>query len=636
MRSYSRFVFSLSLGVASLLAQPIRFELNVVDVTGAVVTSATASLACGNGKFAPVLSGSGLFLVHLPSAAECTLSVSAPGFKAKVIKGMRIESRPVFRTTVQLDVGSVAEAIEVQAGGMGKGGGVGYGMGGGYGPGSGGKISAGMMGGLSFPASRFSTENYRKVGENGFIPVKQQALSTFSIDADTASFSNTRRFLREGQLPPPDAVRVEEFLNNFRYSFPAPAGPHPVAVHTEAGPCPWQPKHQLAMVGLKTKALDSSDLPPANLVFLLDVSGSMNDPRKLPLLKQSFSLLVEQLRPEDSVGIVVYAGSSGALLEGAKGNEKQRILDVLDRLQAGGSTNGASGIVLAYQLAEKTFRKGGNNRVILATDGDFNVGVSSDGDLVRLIEEKRKSGIFLTVLGYGMGNYKDGKLEQLANAGNGNYAYIDEILEARKFLVKEFGQNLVTVAKDVKLQVEFNPRHVKEYRLIGYENRLMQAQEFRDDKKDAGELGSGHSVVALYEIVPHTAESMAGEVEDLRYQREAKDERKHKDELFFVRVRYKAPGADEAKEFASPMESKKVEGVLALTSADFRFAAGIAEFAQVLSKSKWGGASSLENARALIRGSLAQAPDEQRALVPGMIDRAIELGSQARQRSSLE
>jgi Ca-activated chloride channel homolog len=407
-------------------------------------------------------------------------------------------------------------------------------------------------------------------------------------------------------------------------------------VHTEAGPCPWQPKHQLAMVGLKTKALDSLELPPANLVFLLDVSGSMNDPRKLPLLKQSFSLLVEQLRPEDSVGIVVYAGASGALLEGAEGNEKQRILDVLDRLQAGGSTNGASGIVLAYQLAEKTFRKGGNNRVILATDGDFNVGVSSDGDLVRLIEEKRKSGIFLTVLGYGMGNYKDGKLEQLANAGNGNYAYIDDILEARKFLVKEFGQNLVTVAKDVKLQVEFNPRHVKEYRLIGYENRLMQAQEFRDDKKDAGELGSAHSVVALYEIVPHTAASMAGEVDDLRYQKEAKDERKHRDELFFVRVRYKAPDADEAKEFAAPMELKKVEAALALTSADFRFAAGIAEFAQVLSKSKWAGTSSLEDARALVKGSLSQAPDEQRSLVPGMIDRAIELGSQARQRSSLE
>lgn len=630
MRSYSRFVFSLSLGVATLVAQPIRFELNVVDLTGAAISNATATLTCGKQKFNPASAPSGGYVVLLPAAGECSLAISSPGFKMKVLKGLRIESRPVFRTTVQLEVGSVAETIEVQAG---SGSGFGHGRVGGIV----GALPAPM---IQFPGSKFdpkfNTENYRKVSENGFFAVKQQPLSTFSIDADTASFSNTRRFLREGQLPPPDAVRVEEFLNTFRYSFPAPTGSHPIAIHTEAGPCPWQPKHQLAMIGLKTKALEASELPPANLVFLLDVSGSMNEPNKLPLLKQSFALLVEQLRPQDSVGIVVYAGASGTLLEGAKGSEKQRILDALSGLQAGGSTNGASGIVLAYQLAERSFRKDANNRVILATDGDFNVGVSSDGDLVRLIEEKRKTGIFLTVLGYGMGNYKDGKLEQLANAGNGNYAYIDNLLEARKFLVKEFGQNLVTVAKDVKLQVEFNPRHVKEYRLIGYENRLLQAQDFRDDKKDAGELGSGHSVVALYEIVPHVAESQSGDVPDLRYQKDAKDDKKHKDELLFVRLRYKAPGAENASEFSVPLEAKGIEPVLALTSPDFRFAAGLAEFAQVLSKSKWAGTSRLENARALINSSLTQASDEQRALLPLMIDRALELSAKQSRTSSLE
>lgn len=634
MRSYSRFVFWLSLGVATLVAQPIRFELNIVDVTGAAISNATAALSCGNQKFIPAAMPSGGYVALLPTSGECSLTVSSPGFKRKVLNGLRIESRPVFRTTVQLEVGSVAETVEVQAGsGSGRGSGVGMGMGGGFGPGSGGNMGGGVYRvGISAP----NTENYRKVSENGFLAVKQQPLSTFSIDADTASFSNTRRFLREGQLPPPDAVRVEEFLNTFRYSFPAPTGPHPLAIHTEAGPCPWQPKHQLAMIGLKTKALEASELPPANLVFLLDVSGSMNVPNKLPLLKQSFALLVEQLRPQDSVGIVVYAGASGALLEGVKGSEKHRILDALSGLQAGGSTNGASGIVLAYQLAERSFRKDANNRVILATDGDFNVGVSSDGDLVRLIEEKRRTGIFLTVLGYGMGNYKDGKLEQLANAGNGNYAYIDNLLEARKFLVREFGQNLVTVAKDVKLQVEFNPRHVKEYRLIGYENRLLQAQDFRDDKKDAGELGSGHSVVALYEIVPHVAESQSGGVPDLRYQKDAKDDKKHKDELLFVRLRYKAPGAENASEFSVPLEAKGIEPVLALTSPDFRFAAGLAEFAQVLSKSKWAGASRLENARALINSSLTQASGEQRALLPLMIDRALELSAKQSRTSSLE
>jgi Ca-activated chloride channel family protein len=619
MRSFLKVALSLCLN-ASLFAET-RVDGTITDPTGAAVPGAKVTLNCGSKNFTASADAQGKYSFVLASAVPCTLTVAQTGFKTKTLADLRIADQPVLQLNVALEVGSISEAIEVQSGAVGAGYGTGRGAAAYH---SSGGASASTM---YFRLHRVppNTENYRKLPENGFFAVKQQPLSTFSTDADTASFSNTRRFLREGTLPPPDAVRVEEFLNSFSYRFPAPRGDEPLAVHTEAGPCPWQPAHKLLMIGLKTKALASEALPPANLVFLLDVSGSMNDPLKLPLLKQSFSLLVEQLRPQDTVSIVVYAGASGVVLEPTKGNEKPQILDVLGKLHAGGSTNGAAGIQLAYQLAGKSFIKGGNNRVILATDGDFNVGVSSDGDLVRLIEEKRKSGIFLTVLGYGMGNYKDGRLEQIANAGNGNFAYIDSILEARKFLVKEFGQNLVTVAKDVKLQVEFNPRHIKEYRLIGYENRLLQAQDFRDDQKDAGELGSGHSVVALYELVPHDTANQSGEVDALRYLKEAKGEKSHEEELLFVRVRYKKPNEETSKEMSAPVAVSTLEAKLDPTSPDFRFAAGLAEFAQLLSKSKWAAQSSFDSARALIASSLSQAPDEQRSLLPLMIDRAVEL-----------
>ncbi|HRF41540.1 MAG TPA: VWA domain-containing protein, partial [Saprospiraceae bacterium] len=346
-----------------------------------------------------------------------------------------------------------------------------------------------------------NTEDYSPIAENRFHKATDTPLSTFSIDVDAASYSNMRRFLKNGQMPPADAVRIEEMINYFDYQYPQPTGEHPFEVVAEMSECPWQPEHRLLHIGLKGREIATDKLPPSNLVFLIDVSGSMDSPNKLPLLQSAFRLLVNQLRPQDKVAMVVYAGAAGLVLEPTDGNDKQKILEALQRLQAGGSTAGGAGIRLAYDVARQHFVKGGNNRVILATDGDFNVGASSDADMVRLIEEERKSGVFLTVLGFGMGNYKDNKMQQLSNAGNGNHAYIDDIDEAKKVLVEEFGGTLFTIAKDVKIQIEFNPAQVAGYRLIGYENRLLNKEDFNDDKKDAGELGAGHTVTALYEIV---------------------------------------------------------------------------------------------------------------------------------------
>ena len=350
--------------------------------------------------------------------------------------------------------------------------------------------------------SDFNTEQYGPIKETGFALVVNRPLSTFSIDVDTASYANLRRFLREGRLPPADAVRIEELINYFDYDYPEPEEGEPFGIVTEMAACPWAPSHRLVHIGLRSKPVATADLPPNNLVFLLDVSGSMASAHKLPLLKKSFSLLARQLRPQDRISIVVYAGAAGMVLPPTSGAEKTDILATLSRLEAGGSTAGGAGIRLAYRLAREHFIQGGNNRVILATDGDFNVGVSSDGELVRMIEQERESGVFLTVLGFGTGNLKDSKMEQLADHGNGNYAYIDTLLEARRVLVEQLGATLLTVAKDVKLQVEFNPAQVRAYRLIGYENRRLRDEEFNDDRKDAGDLGAGHSVTALYEVIP--------------------------------------------------------------------------------------------------------------------------------------
>ena len=430
-----------------------------------------------------------------------------------------------------------------------------------------------------------NTESYANIQENAFHNPDQTPLSTFSIDVDAASYSNVRRYLNNGGLPPKDAVRIEEMINYFDYDYPQPQGNDPVNIITEISTAPWNNKHKLVQIGLQGRKMKTEQLPASNLVFLIDVSGSMAQPNKLPLLISSFKLLTNQLREKDKVAIVVYAGNSGLVLPSTPGDQKNTIKEALNKLSAGGSTAGGQGIELAYKIASQHFIKGGNNRVILATDGDFNVGASSDKDMEQLIEEKRKSGVFLTVLGYGMGNTKDSKMETLADKGNGNYAYIDNITEARKVLVNEFGGTLFTIAKDVKLQVEFNPAKVQAYRLIGYENRLLQDKDFNDDRKDAGDLGSGHTVTALYEIIPVGVQSsFSPSIDPLKYQENKKNTSKNNSpEMLTVKLRYKQPDGDSSKLLQKSVidASNIFEG----SSNNFRFAAAVAEFGMLLRQS---------------------------------------------------
>ena len=444
--------------------------------------------------------------------------------------------------------------------------------------------------------SRFNTENYNRIEDNPFHRVSNDPLSTFSIDVDTASYSNVRRFITQGELPPKDAVRIEELINYFTYNYPQPKGDRPFSVTTEVAAAPWNPQHKLVQVGLQGKRLESETLPPSNLVFLIDVSGSMDDPNKLPLVQQSLKLLVNKLRPEDRVSLVVYAGNAGLVLPATPGNQKSTILAAIDRLEAGGSTAGGQGIELAYKIAKQSFLKSGNNRVILATDGDFNIGVSSDGDLTRLIEQKREQGIFLTVLGFGTGNYKDGKMEQLADKGNGNYAYIDTLLEAKKVLVNDLRGTLFTIAKDVKIQVEFNPAKVQAYRLIGYENRLLQNQDFNDDKKDAGDIGAGHSVTALYEIIPTGTKSdvKLPEIDPLRYQRSGETVSDAAgNELMQVKLRYKLPQDSTSQLITQTIQDDDLR-IDQIPSTNLRFAAAVATFGMVLRDSEYKGDASYD------------------------------------------
>ncbi len=442
----------------------------------------------------------------------------------------------------------------------------------------------------------WNTESYDVINENQFLAPAHNPLSTFSIDVDAASYSNVRRFVTASQKPPKDAVRIEELVNYFTYDYPQPSGERPFSITTEISECPWNPKHKLALIGLQGKKIEKKSLPPSNIVFLIDVSGSMESPQKLPLLKQSFRLLVNELRSEDRVAIVVYAGAAGLVLPSTAGDEKTRILGAIDQLNAGGSTAGGEGIKLAYKVAKENFMRNGNNRVILATDGDFNIGPSSDAEMVRLIEEKREDGIFLTVLGFGMGNYKDSKMEKLADKGNGNYAYIDDILEAKKTLVSEFGATLFTIAKDVKIQVEFNPSKVAAYRLIGYENRLLNKEDFNDDKKDAGELGAGHTVTAMYEIIPAGVESpYIKSVDDLKYQKTAPDANKsNSDEMMTVKLRYKEPSGSVSKLIEVPVKDKHIK--LSNASENLRFASAVAAFGMLLRSSEFIGSFGFEDA----------------------------------------
>lgn len=433
-------------------------------------------------------------------------------------------------------------------------------------------------------AENFNTEAYSPITENDFKNALLNPLSTFSIDVDAASYSNMRRFINSGQNPPADAVRIEEMINYFSYDYPQPKGEHPFSITTEVSDCPWNKNNKLVHIGLQGKNIDMSELPASNLVFLLDVSGSMSSPNKLPLLKKSFNLLVDNLREDDRVAIVVYAGAAGLVLPSTSGADKNKILEALNNLNAGGSTAGGAGIKLAYKVAQDNFIKGGNNRIILATDGDFNIGASSDGEMTRLIEEKRKSGVYLTCLGFGMGNYKDSKMETLADKGNGNYAYIDNILEAKKVLVTEMGGTLFTIAKDVKLQLEFNPNKVESYKLIGYENRLLNSEDFNDDTKDAGELGAGHTVTALYEVVLK-GNGSAPSIDPLRYQNLTElIPKNNTDELLTVKFRYKNPEAETSKLIVNHLMDKSVS--LSKSSDNFRFSAAVAEFGMLLRNSK--------------------------------------------------
>ncbi|MEP4535183.1 MAG: von Willebrand factor type A domain-containing protein [Cyclobacteriaceae bacterium] len=452
-----------------------------------------------------------------------------------------------------------------------------------------------------------NTEDYEGFEENKFLKPLETPLSTFSIDVDAAAYSNVRRFLNSGQKPPVDAVRIEEMINYFTYDYPQPKGSDPFSITTNYMPAPWNEKHHLVQIGLQGQKIATKDLPASNLVFLLDVSGSMNSPNKLPLLKSSLKMLVNEMRDEDKISIVVYAGAAGLVLEPT--NDKQKIIEALDNLQAGGSTAGGAGIELAYKTAKKNLVQGGNNRIILATDGDFNVGASSNEAMEDLIEEKRKDGIFLTVLGFGMGNYKDSKMEILADKGNGNYAYIDNLQEAQKVLVNEFGGTLFTIAKDVKIQVEFNPAVVQAYRLIGYENRKLADEDFNNDKKDAGELGSGHTVTALYEIVPVGVKSdFVGNVDPLKYQKEV-DEKitttaSSADELLTVKFRYKAPDEDKSKLITKTLGKKDQ----VKNDANIQWAASVASFGMLLRDSDYKGDMKYEDVIDLAKG--AKGEDE--------------------------
>lgn len=465
-----------------------------------------------------------------------------------------------------------------------------------------GHVTPGIMASRMY-ADGMNAEEYKEIAENNFKTVSESPLSTFSIDVDAASYSNMRRYINKGELPPADVIRTEELINYFSYDYPQPTGNDPVKITTEVGACPWNVKHRLVRIGLKAKEIPTDKLPVSNLVFLIDVSGSMYGPQRLGLVQSSLKLLVNNLRDEDRVAIVVYSGSAGEKLPSTSGSDKQKIREAINELTAGGSTAGGAGIKLAYKMAKQNFVKGGNNRIILCTDGDFNVGVSSDEGLEKLIEQERKSGVFLTVLGYGMGNYKDSKMQVLAEKGNGNHAYIDNLQEANRVLVNEFGATMHTVAKDVKLQIEFNPSQVQAYRLIGYESRLLKDEDFNNDAKDAGEMGAGHTVTAFYEVVPAGIKSdFTGKVDDLKYQKTkpAPAVTNNSKELLTVKLRYKAPDGNTSKKIEQPLIDDKKEKV----SSDFRFASAVAMFGQLLRDSDFKGDATYDKVISLAKTSL--------------------------------
>jgi Ca-activated chloride channel homolog len=482
-----------------------------------------------------------------------------------------------------------------------------------------------LVGRMPVPQPRFNTAAYDKIDENGFRRVADDPLSTFSIDVDTASYANVRRFLNEGTLPPADAVRIEELVNYFRFPYRDGTADVPFSVTTEVAPCPWNPRHSLALVGLQARR-DARHIPGRNLVFLLDVSGSMTPADRLPLVKTAMQMLVDTLTAEDSVAVVVYAGASGLALPPTPGDRKKEIREAIDRLTPGGSTNGAAGIQLAYDIAAKHSVKGGVNRVILATDGDFNVGVTSQGELIRLIEQERERGIFLSVLGVGNDNLKDSTMEKLADKGNGNYAYLDSLLEARRVLVEEANSTLLTVAKDVKIQIEFNPRTVGAYRLVGYENRMLNKEDFNDDRKDAGEIGAGHSVTALYELVPPGEPLPGGPVDPLVYQDppKAAPSSSRANELMTVKLRYKKPDEDTSRLLTVVVDRRAGE-----LTPNLGFASAVAEYGMLLRRSPNKGEATWTSAQTLARTYRGDDPGGYRAEFIRLLDLAAALDARS-------
>jgi Ca-activated chloride channel family protein len=599
-------------------------EGTVRDRNGAVITRAIVSLVGTPRQSRTDSLGSYRFATLAPG--DYSIRVSALGFQSTMMGPVRVAAGRIAR----LDVSMTGVSVELQEMAITTDAADGYITGR---PVPAGKM-VGVIGGTG-PVSGASpppgnTEGYQRITDNSFLGVGLNPVSTFSIDVDRASYSNIRRVIAQGQAPPKDAVRIEEMLNYFPYEYPMPTAgdDHPFTLTTEVGTAPWRPAHRLVRIGLQSAPIATADLPPSNLVFLLDVSGSMGSPNKLPLVKRAMALLVEQLRAEDRVAVVVYAGSSGLVLPSTSGAEQETILGALERLGAGGSTAGGAGLRLAYRVAREQFRPDGNNRVILATDGDFNVGESSNAEMERLIESEREHGIFLTVLGFGMGNYKDDKLEAIANRGNGSFAYIDNLMEAKKMLVQEIGATLLTVAKDVKLQVEFNPGAVQAYRLIGYENRLLAREDFTDDSKDAGELGAGHSVTALYEIVPVGVPLTVpvGGADSLRYQTpRAAGRGASSDELLYVKVRYKTPTGRTSTEFSRAVFSRAGRA-----STDLTFASAVAAFGMVLRDSEHKGSATAVMALELARAGMGEDPHGYRAgfvaLVNGYLRRPLSGG----------
>lgn len=489
-------------------------------------------------------------------------------------------------------------------------------------------LAAPMMvpGHFRFPSEPLDRENYAHLDQNGVKLVSSDPVSTFSIDVDTGSYANIRRMLNEGRLPPQDAVRIEEMINYFSYDYKMPKDlKQPFRVTAEVAPAPWSTEKHLLHIGIKGYEMDRSQLPASNLVFLVDVSGSMHSRNKLPLLKSALKMLSSQLSARDSISLVVYAGASGVVLEPTPGNQTARIASALDTLQAGGSTNGGAGIRLAYAMAEQAFIKHGINRVVLATDGDFNVGTTNFESLIDLVEQKRESGISLTTLGFGTGNYNDRLMEQLADKGNGNYAYIDTINEARKVLVYEVGSTLMTIAKDVKIQIEFNPEVVSEYRLIGYENRMLKREDFNNDRVDAGEIGAGHSVTALYEV---TMKGNKGLIDPLRYGSTAAGGKGSASELAFLRLRYKQPDADNSSLIEYPLKRSMIKKGLAGASNNFRFATAVALFGELLRGGSYAGDMSYADVLNLVRQAKGEDRNGYRGELLNLVRTAAALNSQ--------